>query len=472
MTSTLRFLGGTDTVGGVQIMISGASGRLLFDLGVVGNPGIVRRTTLFNPLLPPRERGVLLDYLRAGMAPLVENLYDASELGASVATVTQRLRAPGYLLDGFPLITDADPATMAVFVSHLHEDHMLLLPFVAADVPVVMSEPGARLHRALVAAGALPPARARVTGIASECSYSVGDLSAEVIEVDHDVPGSAGLLVNTPEGSVAYTGDWRRHGRHPELIERFAVRCAGVDVLVTEASTATSAGVAPATLPNVPEHDVAEAFEKLIAGSRRGVYCSFHERNLERQREIQAVAAIHGRTLVLSARTYAIWQAAKAEGFDELDTSDGVTFWADEAGSAQARPGAAGVTASDVACNPEAFVCEMRRWDRARLLDMAAGPGDLYVHMNGYPHGPADPGWQVLQTWTRRLGVRFEAISSHGHALPADLQWLVDAVRPGLVVPVHTNAPDSFPASSAPVRSVRRGEELSLSGDLCGRTSP
>ena len=105
-------------------------------------------------------------------------------------------------------------------------------------------------------------------------------------------------------------------------------------------------------------------------------------------------------------------------------------------------------------------------------LDMAAGPGDMYVHINGYPHGPADPGWQVLQTWTEKLGNRFEAISSHGHALPVDLQWLVDAVRPGLVVPVHTNAPDSFPASSAPVRSVRRGEELSLSGDLCGRTSP
>ncbi|MGH8888260.1 MAG: MBL fold metallo-hydrolase [Acidothermaceae bacterium] len=474
MTAGLTFLGGTNTVGGVQILVSGQTGRLVFDLGVVGNPAIVRHATLFNPLLPARDHSALLDYLRAGMAPLIENLYDPAQLLTSVRAATQRLRATGFLLADFPLIDDTDRDDICVFISHLHEDHMLLLPFVAPNVQVLMSERGARLHEALVMAGAVAPAVATVTGVAAGSSHQVGDLSVEVIEVDHDVPGAAGILIRTPDGCVAYTGDWRLHGRHPDLMKTFVEKCAGVDILLTEASTATTdlSGVAtlaaaPA-LQNVTERDVGEAFDAFVATARRGVYCSFHERNLERQSEIRDIAVSHKRILVLSARSYAIWQRAAAAGFSGLDVSSGVAVWADDGINAErvdARDAEA-VTPSDVADDPQAFVCELRRWDRPRLLDMAAGPGDIYVHMNGYPHGPADPGWQVLETWTKELGIRFEAVSSHGHALLHDLQWLVEAVHPRVVVPVHTNAPDHFPATSVPVRTVRRGDVMSFSGEL------
>lgn len=461
MTSSLRFLSGTTTVGGVQVLVSGGSGRLVFDLGVVGNPAIVRSRALFHSLLPVRDHSALIDYLRAGMAPLIENLYDEALLGTSVAAVTEHLREDGFLLANDPLITDISPSATSVFISHLHEDHMMLLPFVSPRIPVLMSEPGARLHRALVDAKALPPAAASVHGLATGSTRQVGDLTVEVIAVDHDVPGSAGILISTPDGSIAYTGDWRLHGRHPEFMTAFAERCGGVDVLLTEASTAVPSGTPSTALPNIPEREVVEALDKLLSTSERGVYCSFHERNLERQQEIRDVAATHGRVLVLSARTYEIWRSAATFGFDSLDPSKGgVEVWADDLGASTG-----GVTAAEVAADRSAFICEMRRWDRPRMLDVGAGPGDKYVYLNGYPHGPADPGWQVLETWVQALGVQFHAFSSHGHAMPADLQWLVEAIHPGVVVPVHTNAPDCFPATSVPVRAVRRGDEMSLTGE-------
>lgn len=478
MSSSLRFLGGTNTVGGVQVMVTGRTGRLVFDLGVIGNPAIVRSKALFHSLLPVRDRVALLDYLRAGMAPLVENLYDRTVLDTSVARATERLRATGFLLADFPLIVDTSPEDMCVFISHLHEDHMMLLPFVNREVPVLMSEGGARLHAALVASGALPSVAAAVHPVPAGTTRRVGDLTVEVLDVDHDLPGSAGIVVETPDGSIAYTGDWRLHGRHPELMKSFVERCTGVDVLLTEASTAVRPGSPATTLANISERAVVDAFDKLLASSRRGAYCSFHERNLERQSEIRDIAQAHNKTLVLSARTYAIWQHAAAAGFADLDTSRGVAVWGDdgvdgERGAGDGVGAAAGgssasvaVTPSDVAADPRAFVCELRRWDRPRMLDLAAGPGDIYVYMNGYPHGPADPGWPVLETWLRELAVEFHAFSSHGHALPADLQWLVEAIRPKVVVPVHTNAPDYLPALSAPVRVASRGDEMSLSGTM------
>ncbi len=478
MRSSLIFLGGTDTVGGVHILVRGRTGRLLLDIGIVGNPAIVRDRTLFNAFQPPRPGSRLPDYLRAGMAPLVEGLYERGDLApfAAVSDATRALRARGFALDGDPLVDDEPGTDLAVFVSHLHDDHMALLEFVARNVPVIMSDAGARLHGALVAAGALPAVHAEVTGMVPGVADRVGDLALHVIPVDHDIPGAAGVLVETPDGSMAYTGDWRRHGRHPEAMQAFADACAGVDVLVTDASGAQPPDTRTVQCAQVAEREIAPLLSDLATNAHRGLYCSFDERNLERHTDVLAVAKAHGRLLVASPRTAAIWHAAAAAGLP-CPRIDDVAVWDDSEGvrddpqppasppfapQVAPPPTARRVRAADVAADPAAFLCELRSTERARLLDIGAGPGDVYAYLDGYPFGPADPGWPVLLTWMRHLGIRLETISSRGHAWQDDLRWLVDAVRPGMVIPVHTNHPDHFPSVATPIRVVRRGEEIAL----------
>ncbi|MBX6370869.1 MAG: MBL fold metallo-hydrolase [Acidothermus sp.] len=462
----VRFLNGVRTVGGVQFVVQDGPCGLVCDVGVVGNPAIVRREALFNPLLPPRSDLVLMDYLRAGMAPLVEGLYDPALLTDSISGLTAPLRRPGRLLEDHPLVDDVDPNQLAVFVSHLHEDHMQLLPFLAPGLPVFVSPPTARFHAALVAAGVLPSTRARLIPLAPGSVERFGGLQIEVVPVDHDVPGSAGVLVTTRGGRLAYTGDWRLHGCHPEEVTGFAARCRGVDVLVTEASTAVAPDAPATALPNLTERELVERFADLVVEAEAGVYCSFHERNLERQAAIRRAARAAGRVLVLSRRTYAIWHAAAEQGFEDLALGPDVAVWATDGDPAadryQVPSDAPIVTSRQVAADAAAFVCEIRRYDRPLLLELGAGHDDLYVYLNGYPHGPADPGWEVLMTWVRRLGLRFVGLSSHGHALPDALRWLVEEIRPAVVVPVHTNAPECFPPVTVPVCPVRRGEALPL----------
>jgi hypothetical protein len=477
--TSLLFLGGTDTVGGVHILVRGRAGRLLLDIGIVGNPGIVRDRTLFNAFQPPRPGSMLPDYLRAGMAPLVESLYERGDLApfVTVSDATRALRAPGFALDGYPLVDDEPGTDLAVFVSHLHDDHMALLEFVARNVPVIMSDAGARLHGALVAAGALPAVHAAVTGVVPGVARSVGDLVLHVILVDHDIPGAAGVLVETPDGTMAYTGDWRRHGRHPEAMQAFADACAGVDVLITDASGAQPPDARTVQCAQVAEREIASLLSDLATSAHRGLYCSFDERNLERHADVQVVAKAHGRLLVASPRTVAIWHAAASAGLPCPRIED-IAVWDDSEGmrddpqpptqppiapQTAPPPTVRRVRAADVAADPAAFLCELRSSERARLLDIGAGPGDVYAYLDGYPYGPADPGWPVLVTWMRQLGIRLETISSRGHAWEDDLRWLVDAVRPGMVIPVHTNHPDHFPGVTTPVRPVRRGDEIALS---------
>jgi len=64
-------------------------------------------------------------------------------------------------------------------------------------------------------------------------------MSVRFIAVDHDVPGASGFLITTPTASIAFTGDHRWHGLHPELTERFADEARGADVLIQEAAYRT-----------------------------------------------------------------------------------------------------------------------------------------------------------------------------------------------------------------------------------------
>lgn len=49
----------------------------------------------------------------------------------------------------------------------------------------------------------------------------VGDITMEVWPSDHDAYGATGLIVKTPDKTIAYTGDIRLHGYHPDWVHDF-----------------------------------------------------------------------------------------------------------------------------------------------------------------------------------------------------------------------------------------------------------
>jgi ribonuclease J len=81
---------------------------------------------------------------------------------------------------------------------------------------------------------------------------------------------------------------------------------------------------------------------------------------------------------------------------------------------------------------------------RSVLSPLPAGPRGLLVYSM----------WSGYQTRGRTaaflrkmegLGLRLETLHTSGHASPDDLRKLVEAMRPGCVVPIHTEAAASYP---------------------------
>lgn len=454
---TLTFLNGITTVGGVQAVVRAGGSALCFDFGTTPNPA----ASLFSRSCPPPRTDALAAHLRAGMAPLVEGLYDPSQLascGGSVAAASEPLRHGGRMLDGAPVIEDLDH--IGLFVSHAHNDHCGLLPFVGPDVAVVMSTDGAALHSGLVETGALPPTPAPVRSLDDGGRISIGELDLELLAIDHDIPGAAGFVLTAGDHRIAWTGDWRAHGHAPELVTAFAQRAHGVDILVTEGTS-----LRPDASPSRPlsEAELTERVDHLVAGTEGLVFVTPYPRNLQRLAALCDVAAANGRRLVLRPETLSAWRSAARHGLlTPLPEEDGEPLAVLVDGTRDRVDGVP-VTVEDLRENRDGFLVELQVPDRWLALAVGAGPGDLLVHCNGEPLGPWAAEWASLSAWVKALDLDLVWLYSGGHATPDDLAWLVDAVRPGSVVAVHSAYPELFPRTGVPLVLAQRGQPFPLS---------
>ncbi|MGH9107607.1 MAG: MBL fold metallo-hydrolase [Acidimicrobiales bacterium] len=389
----LSFYGGVGRIGSTKVVVEQDGWRALFDLGLLV-PG---RDPLLHPPVHPKPGTELAARLRLGEAPRLAKLYRPDAL-----------RGTG--LEG-----GADGRT-ALFVSHCHIDHMGLLGWVDPAVPIYASPETAAMVRALESAGQGLEGGARELVATSENEpVEVGPLRVERVAVDHDVPGASGYLVRTDDGTVAYSGDLRLHGRHPERSLRFAECAAGAAALVVEGTTLSGNPAAP---PG-PEARVEAAYSELLACTPGLVLLALYPRDIERVEAFVRIAAAHGREVLWPAKTAAFLAAYGLAGVRALDE----------------------VAMGQVRSTPAGFAVQVALEELDRLLDLPLGPGSVFVHANGEPLGPFQRTWDLLQAWLAHLKVPFYSIGTSGHATPADLDRVVDLVGPATVYPVHTADP-------------------------------
>ncbi|MBC3842504.1 hypothetical protein GXW82_26870 [Streptacidiphilus sp. 4-A2] len=123
-------------------------------------------------------------------------------------------------------------------MSHPHIDHVGLAGFLREDVAVHAHTDAVDLLEALSATGqGLTHGDPVWRRLADGQRTQVGPMEVECVLVDHDVPGASGYLVRTSAGTLAFTGDIRFHGHHPERAWDFVDRAAGCEVLATEGTT-------------------------------------------------------------------------------------------------------------------------------------------------------------------------------------------------------------------------------------------
>ena len=386
-TTILTFLA-TGNPTGLKFTVEYGSARALFDFGREHAPG----RAVFSLGLEPRPGRELEDLLAVGMAPRLDGVY-----------------------------RDWDGST-SVFISHLHLDHSFLVPYLDPAVPLYYPAAMEDLRAACAGAGFVPWRMPAGVAVADRKTVRCGEIEVEFVAVDHDLPGATGFLVRTPDLNLAYTGDHRWHGLHPELTEGFADAARGVDVLVQEAVSlaprnAVGPEVAASQVERLTEAEVIARFEQVLARARALVVANLYPMNRERVAAVGRACQKNGRRLLMEE------QAAAVAGWKEILTD----------------PAA-------VAADPSRYCVVLGFHSLPTLIDLRPSEGSLFIQSDGVPLGTWDPAWAVLVAWTKMFGLELVHLASSGHSFPQDVSRMVRTVSPGLVLPVHTRAPEALEA--------------------------
>ncbi|CAA7603220.1 Beta-lactamase superfamily domain protein [Acididesulfobacillus acetoxydans] len=404
--------GGVNVIGGTKLHLTSGDDELIFDFGATYEPGKGR----FDPVLTVRPGLEAEDYRAAGVIPDLPYLYSAS--------LAQHI---------------------AVFISHFHLDHVGMLSCLDPAVPLYISQPSFDLLRQLEVVG---------EGIGGHRNLRVfpygewidfGRLKILPLPVEHDIPGASGFYVKTPDGTLAYTGDFRGHGLHPDVTTAFFTRLGkmGTNILVSEG---TRAGEAPR--PDAySENELSGAIEAAVRPGKAAFF-TLYNRNIERIATFARAARSLGRRLVLTPATHHLFRTLSP---GEYNLSQPAVFVTQEFRVRGLPPWIAGLdaprlTVSDIASEPAHFLTELPYANLNELVDLRPERGSSFIHSDGTPLGEFDPAFRNLKQWLRDFNLDLFFARSSGHASPEYLKKCVDLADPDILYPVHTTNITAMPA--------------------------
>ena len=405
--TTITFYNGLNTIGGPMIEVAYRKSHILFDLGEVYRPELN---------LPDEKYQTLVNNQLIGDVP---NFYDPE-------------------LTGQPL--DHERWThAAAYMSHLHLDHSKAMNFLAPEIPLYAGPITAKMLPALNEKGDfLLPAAGHESSytrpiIAAQYQkpIEVGDITMTVWPSDHDAYGATGLIVKTPDLAIAYTGDIRLHGYHPDWVKKFLTAAKECDVLITEATGFSwpeekhEESSEEFTGPKNEAELTAQIIQLQNDNPKRQVTFNTYPTNVERL--LRIISDSPRRVVLHAARAHLLKES--------LNKDFSYYYLPGEQKFADLKP--------ELAVHYEKLLNDDHEflWQAVADFDQLQ-KGGLYIHSNAEPLGDFDPAYQPFMQKLADQEIEVQTLRCSGHADEKELAQIIDMVQPPTLIPVHTLHPE------------------------------
>jgi mRNA degradation ribonuclease J1/J2 len=352
---------------------------------------------------------------------------------------------------------------------------MAVLPFVHPDVPVYMNHDAYSLFRGMVAGGHCPDTKAGITACDDLSVIDFGEFTMQIVEMDHNATGAAGIIIDDGTYKIAYTGDWRRQGKHPERIDRFIDLCreSGIDLLITEGTRLPSD---PAKVPSyqMTEDELLVRYSEIVGGADGLVYLQMSPRDLERMANMIAIATEKGRKVAMEASQAIIWHTANREGLRILRDHP-----APEAPirivDATVTEGSAlpyeTISLEEMAEHKDEYVYFFKFPDLAHMIELEA-LGDKqgrshFIHSDySVKLEHAD-----VARFLKAYGINGHSLSNGGHAHPEAISDMIERISPQAVITLHSRYPESQNTRGVKAYFPIKGETASVSSIIAAAVS-
>jgi len=190
----------------------------------------------------------------------------------------------------------------AMIITHGHEDHIGAIPYVLRqlDMPVY----GSSLTLGLIK-GKLKEHRLNdisLNEIQPNSHVEFGQLKLSFFRTNHSIPDCLGVVIDTPEGTLVHTGDFKFdfstvNQQNPDLHRMASIGERGVLLLLSESTNAERPGFTPS------ERIVGERIEEAFHQARNKIFLTTFASNVNRLQQVIDAAAKTNRKLALLGRS-------------------------------------------------------------------------------------------------------------------------------------------------------------------------
>ncbi|WP_456471942.1 MBL fold metallo-hydrolase, partial [Methanocaldococcus sp.] len=286
------------------------------------------------------------------------------------------------------------------------------------------------------------------------------DLGFEIkaFNIDHSIYGAVGYII---EGDVtlAYTGDFRCHGKNGAETKKFIKEAKNASVLITEGTRVNRDNDV-----SVSEKDVYNNSLKIVENAKGLVIADFSPRNFERLEIFKKIAKKVGRELVITTKdAYFLWVLKKVAGIEVIDESIKIyknfritqQKWEDEVLNLYESQV---ITPFEIRNNQENYILCFSFYDMPHLLDVNPN-GGVYIYSSSEAFGEEQE-FSFLRLWNWLKHFNFEihgfkvnkngkpifekGLHTSGHISKEEMRKVIEKIDPNYVIPVHTENPEFF----------------------------
>jgi len=388
---SLRFFGGAGEIGGNQILVEADDTRILLDLGL----NLSRYNEYFKKFFSePKDIGELI---KAGLIPDLKDL----------------------------------EAIDACFISHAHADHWKSISALPKNTKVYTNTCTKKLIEVSTSSSKSKIERydhLNFRNFKTNDVVKIRNMDVEVFSVDHSVPGANAFLVHTSSGTIAYSGDFRLHGRYQPSTyfwEPVKERNEKIESLICEA---TNSG---RLLSVQSEKDVEMHCDSCIEKCKRLVIVDISANDMERARTLLNVAEKTNRKMLATRRIVEVLKALQNEPDVSLPNIKEVQSFEE--------------CSEYVKNNPNKYMVCTSFYGEKEVRALTPPSSSLYILSSSEPfEEEREIDFRRLQNWLNIYGIPMYQIHSSGHCLPLDLRYVVQKLKPKTVFPVHSNYPEAF----------------------------
>ncbi len=299
-------------------------------------------------------------------------------------------------------------------------------------------------------------------------------------EVDHSIYGATAYILSG-DVSIAYSGDFRLHGKNAGKSKLFVNSAKDASILIMEGTRASRES------SHIESEDI--VFKNcLIAASEASdlVIANFTGRNIERLEIFQEIATNIGRKLVITAKiAYLLKALDKVDGSDRLkdiliykELSPSKKYW-EKLMIGSKEESNIYIDPSKISGNPSNYLLCFSFYDMKHILDIKPKSGTYiyssseafdeeteldFVRFNNWLEyfGFKIHGFKIVEVKGRLQPSFTKGYHASGHVDRESIRWTIDTIDPDVVIPVHTNNPGWFVENFENVTLLKNGETLSI----------